>query len=107
VESDTRIDGRLRVGAAERIERGARVEQSGVEEVRTLASGFECELPETQRVLGQGEFEEFALIGFHGEWRIRFIVLCDVRLVDSPSCASSPSTPTVYARPPTRVFSRG
>ena len=66
VEVDARLAGRSRVVAAELGERVARVEESGVEEVRADAAGLQLELAELQHADFQRQLDELRLVSAHG-----------------------------------------
>jgi len=51
--------------AAERRDRGAIIEQPGVEEIRTHAPRFERELAKAQRLSRQRELDELTLVVAH------------------------------------------
>ena len=57
---------RLGVERCQTAERGARVKQASVEEIRAGAARLQGELAEAQDLAAQGEVEEVALVGLHG-----------------------------------------
>ena len=66
IESDIAVDDRLRVAAAQSCEVLAGVEQTGIEEIRADAAGFQGEIAEAQHPGVDGELDEIRLVVFHG-----------------------------------------
>ncbi len=76
IELNAGIDNRARVMTPKRGQSGARIEASGIEEVRAGATGLECELAETKHATIQGEFQKFTLVRLHSNrWMSRGIGL--------------------------------
>src|SRR5690606_4904488 len=65
VNFQLRIDDRVGVKPPQLGQRIAGIEQAGIEEIRTLASGFEGEFAKAQDIQPQGKFDEITLITFH------------------------------------------
>src|ERR1700733_574973 len=66
VELDSRLDERGCVAAPQERRRLPVAEESRIEEVGALASGFQCELSETQSIARERKVDERQLIILHG-----------------------------------------
>src|SRR5262249_18540858 len=77
VELDARAQDRGGVTAAQRGGGGSVAEQSRIEEIGTLAAGFELEAAKAQSIPRQGQVDELELIVLHATEPRRWIVARD------------------------------
>src|SRR6185437_16880458 len=109
VEAESASRQRCGVALPERGERGAVIEQAGVEEIGADAAGLEGELSEPQGAAGQRQRNESSLIVVQGshsgcEWQA-YHPRMRISTQEQPAHAAfpdAPGIPAVPAVPPTR-----